>query len=158
MKSSIGYNMRSPKETMVPLGRVTYVPHNNEHRVAPPGVAMPTGPCSKLPNRPLSTCFGFSRQSLSGLIGRGLLSVLFARTTIMQSRACSVLAPTVWNGLPPALYLLPRTISDPFYNQLKTFLFDRAGVGSSFLEEVLYKSLNERMNSREHSSALTVVC
>src|SRR6218665_2405684 len=27
---------------------------------------------------------------------RGLLSVPFARTTIMQSRACSVVAPTVW--------------------------------------------------------------
>src|SRR6218665_3458245 len=51
---------------------------------------------------------------------RGLLSVPFARTTIMQSRACSVVAPTVWNSLPPALRLLPRTLSDTFYNQLKT--------------------------------------
>lgn len=62
---------------------------------------------------------------------RGLLSVPFARTTIMQSRACSVVAPTVWNSLPPALRLLPRTLSDTFYNQLKTVLFDRAGVGST---------------------------
>ena len=54
----------------------------------------------------------------------------FAHTTIMQSHACSVVAPTVWNGLPPALRLLPRTLSDTFYNQLKTVLFDRAGVGS----------------------------
>src|SRR6218665_3131979 len=34
---------------------------------------------------------------------RGLLSVPFAHTTIMQSRTCSVVAPTVWNSLPPAL-------------------------------------------------------
>ena len=79
------------------------------------------------------------REPVSGSLGsrslrsseRGLLSVLFARTTIMQSRACSVVAPTVWNGLPPALGLLPRTLSDTFYNQLKTVLFDRAGVGST---------------------------
>src|SRR6218665_3680245 len=42
---------------------------------------------------------------------RGLLSVPFARTTIMQSRACSVVAQTVRNGLPPVLCLLPRTHS-----------------------------------------------
>src|SRR6218665_1511639 len=62
---------------------------------------------------------------------RGLLSVPFARTAIMQSRACSVVAPTVWNSLPSALRFLPRTLSDTFYNQLKTVLFDRAGVGST---------------------------
>src|SRR6218665_919352 len=62
---------------------------------------------------------------------RGFLSVQFARTTIIQSRACSVVAPTVWNCHPPAPRLLPRTLSDTFYNQLKTILFDRAGVGST---------------------------
>src|SRR6218665_3549333 len=62
---------------------------------------------------------------------RGLLSVPFARATIMQSCACSVVAPTVWTSLPPVLHLLPRTLSDTFYNQLKTVLFDRAGVGST---------------------------
>src|SRR6218665_3547064 len=56
---------------------------------------------------------------------RGLLSVPFVRT-IMQSRACSVVAPTIWNNNPPALRLLPRTLSDTFYNQFKTVLFDRA--------------------------------
>jgi len=61
----------------------------------------------------------------------GLLSVPLAHTTIMQSRPCSVVAPTVWNDLPPALCLLPITLSDTFYNQLKTALFDRAGVGST---------------------------
>src|SRR6218665_3368513 len=43
----------------------------------------------------------------------------------------SVVAPTVWNSLPPALRLLPSTLSDTFYNQLKTVLFDRAVVGST---------------------------
>jgi len=33
---------------------------------------------------------------------------------------------------PLVLCLLPRTLSDPFYNQLKTVLFDHAGVGSTF--------------------------
>ena len=45
---------------------------------------------------PLSTCIGFSKQLLSALIGEGLLSHPFARTTIMQIRACSVVAPTVY--------------------------------------------------------------
>src|SRR6218665_837505 len=62
---------------------------------------------------------------------RGLLSVPFARTTIMQTRTCSVVAPTVWNSLPPALRLLPSTLSGTFYNQFKTVLFDPAGVGST---------------------------
>src|SRR6218665_3538020 len=57
-------------------------------------------------------------------------------TTIMQSRAHSVVAPTVWNSLPPALRLLPRTLSDTFYTQLKTVLFDRAGVGSTQLNRL----------------------
>src|SRR6218665_545503 len=61
---------------------------------------------------------------------RGLLSVPFARTTIMKSRACSVVATTVWNSLPPLLHLLPRTLSDTFYSQLKTVLFDRVGSAS----------------------------
>jgi len=62
---------------------------------------------------------------------RGLLSVPFAHATTMQSRASSVVAPKVWNGLLPALHLIPRTLSDAFYNQLKTVLFDCAGVGST---------------------------
>src|SRR6218665_164771 len=81
--------------------------------------------------RPL---WGFSSSRSLRSSERGLFSVPFARTTIMQSRACSVVglvAPTVWNSLPPALRLLPRTLSDTFYNQLKTVLFDRAGVGST---------------------------
>jgi len=50
----------------------------------------------------------------------GLLSVPSACTTIMQSRACSMVAPTVCNDLLPlVLSLLPRTLSDTFCNQLK---------------------------------------
>src|SRR6218665_2918908 len=36
------------------------------------GVAMSIGPHSDLPNRPLSTCIGFSKKSLSALIGEGV--------------------------------------------------------------------------------------
>ena len=63
--------------------------------------------------------------------GKGVLSVLFARTSTMQSRAFSVVGPVVWNGLPLELRLLPRSLSDTFYNRLKTVLFGRAGVGST---------------------------
>ena len=49
----------------------------------------------------------------------------------MQNRAFSVVGPTVWNGLPLELRLLPRTLSDLFYVNLKTVLFGRAGVGST---------------------------
>jgi len=33
--------------------------------------------------------------------------------------------------LPPALRLLSKAVSDTFYDQLKTVLFDRAEVGST---------------------------
>jgi len=68
----------------------------------------------------------------------------------MQIRASYVVVPSVWNGFTLALRLLhvPRTLSDMFYNQLKTvYLFTVLESGaslSSFPEEVLYKSLNER--------------
>ena len=42
--------------------------------------------------------------------------------------ACSVVAPKVWNCATPNNY---RKLSHTFYNQLKTVLFDRAGVGST---------------------------
>ena len=63
--------------------------------------------------------------------GKGLLSVPFARTSIMQSRAFSVVGPAVWNGLPLELRLFPRSLSDTFYKRLKTVLFCRAGVRST---------------------------
>src|SRR6218665_1008424 len=62
---------------------------------------------------------------------QGLLHVPFARTSIMQNRAFSVVGPLVWNGLPLALRSLPRVFSQKFLEQLKTTLFGRAGVGSA---------------------------
>src|SRR6218665_1997551 len=61
---------------------------------------------------------------------QGLRHVPLARTSIMQSRAFSVVGPLVWNGLPLALRSLPRVFSQKFLQQLKT-LFGRAGVGSA---------------------------
>ena len=61
----------------------------------------------------------------------GVLSVPFARTTLMEVRAFCVNGPSVWNGLPLELRLLSRTLSDTFYRRPKTVLFDRAGVGST---------------------------
>src|SRR6218665_1388705 len=64
---------------------------------------------------------------------QGPLHVPFARTSIMQSRAFSVVGPFLWNGLPLALRSLPRVglFSQKFLQQLKTTLFGRAGVGSA---------------------------
>ena len=62
---------------------------------------------------------------------QGLLQVPFARTSIRQNRAFSVLGPSTWNGLPLELRLLPRSIPSVFLSSLKTVLFRRAGVGSA---------------------------
>src|SRR6218665_2671013 len=51
-------------------------------------------------------------------VEQGLLHVPFARTSIMQSRAFSVVGPLVWNGLPLALRSLPRVFSQKFLQQL----------------------------------------
>ena len=64
-------------------------------------------------------------------LGKGFLSVPYARTTTMQGRAFSVVGPAVWNGLPLELRLFPRTLSISFYSHLKTALFYRAEVGSA---------------------------
>jgi hypothetical protein len=63
--------------------------------------------------------------------GSGVLSVPFARTAMMQTRAFLVVAPTIWNSLPPELRLLCKSFSGAFYKHLKTVLFVRAGVGSA---------------------------
>jgi len=63
--------------------------------------------------------------------GSGILSVPFARTTLVQARAFCVNGPSVWNALPLELRLLSRMPSDTFYNRLKTVHFGRAGVGSA---------------------------
>ena len=62
---------------------------------------------------------------------QGLLTVPFARTSIKQNRAFSVVGPLIWNSLPLTLRLLPRTPSQTFFSHLKTVLFDRAGIGSA---------------------------
>jgi hypothetical protein len=75
-----------------------------------------------------------------------VLSVPFARTSTMLSSAFSVVGPVVWNGLPLELRLLPRSLSDTFYNRLKTVLLAVLELGaplSSPLQEVLYKYQNE---------------
>ena len=78
--------------------------------------------------RPVSESRG--SRTLRSAAG-GVLSAPFARTATMQRRAFSVVGSVVWNGLPLEFRLLPRTLSDTFYNRLKTILFDRAGVGST---------------------------
>src|SRR6218665_2833126 len=62
---------------------------------------------------------------------RGVLFVPVARISTRQARAFSVVGPSVWNGLPLALRLLPRVQSDAFYSSLTTALFSRARVGSA---------------------------
>src|SRR6218665_197944 len=63
-------------------------------------------------------------------VEQGLLHVPFARTSTMQSRAFSVVGPLAWNGLPLALWSLPRVFSQKFLQQLKTTSFGRTGVVS----------------------------
>src|SRR6218665_3491260 len=57
--------------------------------------------------------------------------VPFARTSTKQSRAFSVVGPSIWNGLLSRLRIFPRALSPAFFSQLKTALFSRAGVGSA---------------------------
>ena len=49
--------------------------------------------------------------------------------TITFTITFSVFGPLVWNGLPLALRSLPREFSLKFFQQLKTTLIGRAGVG-----------------------------
>src|ERR1043165_3231035 len=53
---------------------------------------------------------------------KGVLSIPFARSSIMQNRAFSVVGPSVWNGLTlelrpflRSLRLFPISLSDTFY-------------------------------------------
>ena len=62
---------------------------------------------------------------------QSLLSVPFARTSTMQSRAFSVVGPSTWNGLPLTLRSLCKNPSQTFLSHLKTVLFGRAEVGSA---------------------------
>src|SRR6218665_2422003 len=62
---------------------------------------------------------------------QGLLLVPFARTSAKQSRAFSVMGPSIWNGLTSQLRIFPRALSPAFFSQPKTALFSRAAVGSA---------------------------
>jgi len=67
-------------------------------------------------------------RSVSGIVsgrslrspGGGVLSVPFAHTTIMQTRAFCVNGPSVLNGLPLEFRLISRTLADTLHNRLKT--------------------------------------
>src|SRR6218665_656082 len=66
----------------------------------------------------------------------------FARTSAKQSRAFSVVGPSIWNGLPSQLRIFPRALSPAFFSKLKTALLAVLESGaplSSSLEEALYK-------------------
>jgi len=60
------------------------------------------------------------RSSLRSMERRGLPFVPFASTSTNQTRAFSVVGPTVWNGLPLAQRLLPRIFNDTFCSSLET--------------------------------------
>ena len=71
-----------------------------------------------------------SSQSLRSY-QQGILLVAFARTSTKQSRAFSVVDPSIWNGLPSELRIFPRALSPAFFSHLKTALFSRADVRSA---------------------------
>ena len=75
-----------------------------------------------------SACSG--RRSLRSA-SRGDFIVPHARSATRQRRAFSIVGPSFWNSLPSDLRSLPRDLSESFYRLLKTFLFDRALVGSA---------------------------
>src|SRR6218665_3914596 len=73
---------------------------------------------------------------------QGLLLVPFARTSAKQSRAFSVVGPSIWNGLPSQLWTLPRALSPAFFLKLRLLFLAVLESGaplSSSLEEALYK-------------------
>ena len=62
---------------------------------------------------------------------KGNFLVPRARTALMQSRAFSLVGPSLWNTLPPELKALQSDQYGAFYRMLKTFLFDLAWTGSA---------------------------
>src|SRR6218665_332323 len=60
------------------------------------------------------------------------LAVIAKQTALLPGVLAELTAyPLVWNGLPLALWSLPRIFSQKFLQQLKTILFGRTGVGSA---------------------------
>src|SRR6218665_1591724 len=73
---------------------------------------------------------------------QGLLLVPFARTSTKQSRAFSVVGPSIWNGLPSQFRIFPKALSPAFFlnSRLLFLAVLESGVPlSSSLEEALYK-------------------
>src|SRR6218665_993765 len=73
---------------------------------------------------------------------QGLLLVPFACTSTKQSRAFSIVGPSIWNGLPSHLRTLPRALSPAFFLTLRLLFLAMLESGaplSSSLEEALYK-------------------
>jgi hypothetical protein len=61
----------------------------------------------------------------------GQLLVPRARLTARQRRAFSVVGPSIWNGLPSELRLLPVTDQTGFYKSFKSFFCCRGWTGSA---------------------------
>ena len=94
-----------------------------------------------IPARSLLSHPGNQKSQLPPLNGTGLLFVPLASSCTMQTRAFSVVGPSVWNGLPLALRLLPKVHSDTL--ALNLFFLAVQGSGallSSNLEDALCKS------------------
>jgi len=63
-------------------------------------------------------------------------------TSAKQSRAFSVMGPSIWNGLPSQLRIFPRALSPAFFLNLRLLFLAMLESGaplSSPLEEALYK-------------------
>ena|SRR6218665_1822824 len=74
-------------------------------------------------------------------VEQGLLLVMFVHSSTRQTRAFSVVGPSVWNGLPLVLRVLPRVHSDTFFSSLKSVLFSRlARIGSIVTMKRRYKN------------------
>src|SRR6218665_3792454 len=98
-----------------------------------------------LPLRYLLSHTGHQSLQFTPLNGTRVLFVPFARTSTRQTRACSMVGPSVWNGLPLALRLLPRVHSHRSHSTLAFKLLFLAALESeallsSNLEEALYQS------------------
>ena len=87
-------------------------------------------------------CSAMSSRSLHSS-QQGLLLVPFARTSAKQSRAFSMVGPSIWNGLPSQLRIFPRALSPVFFFLNLRLLFlsvlESGAPLSSSLEEALYK-------------------
>ena len=71
-----------------------------------------------------------SRRTLRSS-ARGELLVPRAHTSMRQRRAFSIVGPSIWNGLPLDLRLMPRLNSPAFYKYLKSHFFSRGWAGSA---------------------------